>query len=358
MKRFLFSLAASLSLSLATVVPAFAQAPAQPAVIRIGSPELGTGDKPFPGANPLAVVKANGWLEQEFAKDGIKVEWTFFRAAGPAINEALSARQLDVVFLGDLAAVIGKSRGLPTRLIAATGRGSNSYLAVAPGSDIKGFADLKGKKVSVLKGTAYQRPFNRQLADAGLTEKDLKLINLDWPTSKAALVSRDIDATFGGTDLHLLKDKGVRIADSTRGKGIAYSIHAGVLATDDFIARYPDATTRLVKQLVRASQWASDEANRDKLIDLWAANSGQPAAVFRAEFDGEKLKARHSPLVDEALVYAYKGVVADALKHGLIRQNIDVDAWVEPSFVQAAIKELKLEKQWTALDRSGLPAGH
>jgi hypothetical protein len=60
-------LAALLGLSLSalaqTAPPAQAQAqtqaPAQPTVIRIGSPELGTGKTPFPGGNPLAVVKAN-----------------------------------------------------------------------------------------------------------------------------------------------------------------------------------------------------------------------------------------------------------------------------------------------------------
>jgi len=328
-----------------------------PTVIRIGSPELGTGQKPFPGANPLAVVKANNWLEEEFAKDGIKVEWTFFRAAGPAVNEALSAKQLDFVFLGDLASVIGKSRGLPTRLIVATGRGSNSYLAAAPGSGVRSFADLKGRKVAVLKGTAYQRPFDRLLQDAGLSEKDLKIINLDWPTSKAALITHDIDASFGGADLNLLIDKGVTLPVSTKDKGLAYSIQASVLVTDDFSARYPKYTARVVKQIVRASRWASDEANRDKLIALWAEQSGQPAEVFRIEFDGQKLKARHSPLVDDALVYAYKGVVADGLKQGLIRQNVDVDAWVDPRYVAQAVRDLKLEGYWTTLDRSGLATG-
>lgn len=350
------ALIAAASLLLATSAPLLhAQAPAAPTVIRIGSPELGTGTKPFPGANPLALVKAKGWLEEEFKADHIKVEWTTFRGAGPAVNEAVAAKQLDVVFLGDLASVIGKSRGLPTRLIAVVGRNSNSYLAVAPGAGIQSFADLKGRKVSVLKGTAYQRPFDAFLAEAGLTEKDLKVVNLDWPGSKAAVVNRDIDATFGGADLHLLLDKGVTLPVSTKGKGPAFSIYASLLATDDFITRYPTVTTRVVKQLVRASQWASDEANRAALLQLWGDQSGQGEAVFKAEFDGESLKSRHSPRIDEAAVSVYKSVVADGLKLGLIKQSVDVDAWVAPQFVEAALKELKAEKFWPALDRNGRP---
>jgi sulfonate transport system substrate-binding protein len=332
-----------------------ALADANPAVIRIGSPELGTGKTPFPGANPLAVVKANQWLEEEFARDGVKIEWTFFRGAGPAVNEALAAKQLDFVFLGDLASVIGRARGLPTRLIATTGRGSNSYLAVANGAEVKGFADLKGRKVSVLKGTAYQRPFDQLLADAGLSEKDVRLVNLDWPTSKAAVVSREIDATFGGADLHLLKDKGVTIAASTRGKGPAYTIQSALLATDDFASRYPAATQRVVKQLVRASAWASEESNREALLALWGEQSGQGVAVFRAEFEGEDLKRRHSPRIDPAIVAAYEGVVADALRLGLIKQGFDVKTWVASQFVDQAIRELDLEATWPVLDASGRP---
>lgn len=326
---------------------------ANPTVIRIGSPELGSGDKGFPGAGPLAVARAKGWLEEEFKKDGIKVEWTFFRAAGPAVNEAVSAKQLDVVFLGDLAGVIGKARGLPTRLIVPSGRNSNSYLAVAPGAGIQSFADLKGKKVSVLKGTAYQRPFNRLLADAGLKEKDVRIINMDWPTSKAAVVGKDIDATFGGADLHLLKDKGVTLPASTKGKGPSYGIQAAVIATQDFIDQYPEATGRLVKQIVRASHWASEEANREALIQLFTQASGNPEVVFRAELEGESLKANFSPRFDEAYLNAYKSVVAEGLKQSLIRNPVDVEAWIEPRFVNQALKDLKLESHWPLYDSFG-----
>lgn len=334
-----------------------AQASALPSVIRLASPDFGSGDKKFPGANALAVLKANGWLEEEFRKDGVKIEWSLFRGAGPAINEALSAKQLDIVHLGDLAGVIGRSRGLATRLIAGGGRNSNSYLAVAPGSGIKSFADLKGRKVSVLKGTAFQRPFNRLLADAGLTERDIRVINMDWPTSKAAVVSQDIDATFGGTDLHLLLDKGVSLPVSTKRRGGAYTIQSGIIAAQDFLDQYPDATVRLLKQFVRAAHWASDEANREKLIQLYAEASGQPPLVFRAELEGEDLLARHSPRIDEDLISGYQAVVADALKQGLIRADVDVGAWAAPRYLNEALLQLKLQARWPDYDANGLAKG-
>jgi sulfonate transport system substrate-binding protein len=326
---------------------------ANPTVIRIGSPQLGSGQNNFSGANTLAVVKAKGWLEEEFKKDGIEIQWNFFRGAGPAVNEALANKQLDFVSLGDLAAIIGKSRGVATRLILPNSRGSHSYLATSSGSDIQSFKDLKGRKVAVLLGTAYQRPFDQLLADAGLTPRDVKLVNFDWPTSKAAVVSKDIDATFGGSDLLLLKDKGVGFPVSTKGRGPRYTIESAVLATDDFVKEYPQIVARVVKQLVRAAAWQSDEANRDKLLALWAEQSGNPLDIFKGDFEGDSAALRASPLLDEGYVQGIKGVVSDALEQKLIKQDVDVDAWVEPRFVTAALKELKLEKNWAAQDRDG-----
>jgi sulfonate transport system substrate-binding protein len=322
-------------------------------VIRLGSPDLGTAGKPSPGASALAIVQANRWLEEEFAQDGIEVQWNFFRGAGPAVAEALAAKQLDLVYLGDLASVIHKSRGLPTRYLLPTGRGSNSYLATAPGSTIRTVEDLKGKRVSVLKGTAYQRPFDKLLATAGLTEKDVKLINMDWPSSKAAVVAGQIDATFGGPDLFILRDKGVQIPLSTRGRGPGFEINAGALATEDFVTHQAPLVQRVVNQLVRAAHWASLEGNREALIKLYANNSGNPELAFREELAGENLAQRYSPLVDDGLIAAYQGVHDEGLKLGLIRQGYDVKTWFEPKFVQRAIKDLKLENTWKEADANG-----
>lgn len=327
-------------------------------VVRIGSPDLGTAGKSSPGASSLAVLQYNKWLEEEFAKDGIEVQWNFFRGAGPAIAEALAARQLDIVYLGDLASVIHKARGLPTRFIVATGRGTDSYLATAPGSTIKTVADLKDKKVSVLKGTAYQRPFDNLLAAAGLTEKDVKLINMDWPSSKAAVVAGQIDATFGGPDLFILREKGVNILPLTRGKGPAFTINSGMLATEDFLATNAPIVQRVVKQLVRASAWSSQEANRDALIRLYVANSGNPELAFREELAGDNLAVRYSPLLDEGFQSNYQLVLNDALRLGLIKgEGFDVKGWFQPQFVQQAIKDLKLEKTWRETDASGKVKG-
>src|SRR5450830_1712815 len=253
--------------------------------------------------------------------------------------------------------------GLGDRQVArpahAADRGGGAQLEQLPGGGAGGrhpeLCRPQGAQGVGAQGHGLPATLRRLSGRSRPDRKDLKVVNLDWPGSKAAVVNRDIDATFGGADLHLLLDKGVTLPVSTKGKGPAFSIYASLLATDDFITRYPAHTTRLVKQLIRASQWASDEANRAALLQLWGEQSGQGEAVFKAEFDGESLKSRHSPRIDEAAVSVYKNVAADGLKLGLIKQPVDVEAWVAPQFVEAALKELKAEKFWPALDRNGRP---
>ena len=332
-----------MSACLASVLalPALSQTLTVPTTIRIGSPDAGTGGKSSSGSNVLTIVQHNQWLEQEFAKEGIKVEWIFFRGGGPAVGEALAAKQLDIVYLGDLASVIHRAHGLTTRYLMPAARGTNSYLATAPGVEISTISDLKGRRVSVLKGTAFQRPFDKLLASAGMTEKDLKLLNLDYPSAKAALVAKQIDATFGGADLFLLKEKGVNLPISTKGRDSGFTINAGILGTDEFITKYPHITARMVKQLVRASHWASQESNREALIKLIVNSSGMSDLSVRFELENENLKVRFSPLIDDALLADYQGVVDDGLKLGLIRKGFDVKAWMAPAFVQQAVRELK-----------------
>ena len=317
-----------------------------------------TRSKSFAGAGPVSLAYASKAIEAEFEKDGVKVEWKFFKGAGPAINEALATGQLDVVFLGDLAGVIGRASGLKTRLVHAGGRGSNSYLATALGSNIQSFKDLKGKRVAVLRGTAYQLSFNRLLEDQGLTEKDVRFTNLDWPTSKAALVSKDIDATFGGSDLQLLKLAGTAdIPVSTRGRGPIYGINSGTIATDEFATKYPEALTRLVKVLVQQAHAASlDESQRTALFTRFHDISGLPVVLFASDFEGTPIKDRYSPLLDSGFISHYADVIDGARKVGIIRQTYDPNAWADPSFLNRALKELKLEGFWAPTNAAGLVA--
>ncbi|MFS0828924.1 ABC transporter substrate-binding protein [Pseudomonas phoenicis] len=340
MHRPLRHLASAFALALLATAPwAALAAPAKPEAIRIAVPDLSAGSK-HSAAGVVDVLRDQQLLEKEFARDGILIEWLFFKGAGPVVNEALANKQADFAYLGDLAAIIGKASGLDTRVLSAGVRGVKSYLGVVPGSGIKTLQDLKGKRVAVFRGTANQLSFASALASQGLSERDLKVINLDFNASNAALAARQIDATWGLSNMISLRDRGlVELPVNSRDLEGAGSTQAVLLGTGDFIRQYPDLVARLVKAQERAAQWLRDENNREAYVDLVASNASWPKSILQGELADENLAHYFDPRLDAEFVGLLQQGVDLAAKERLIRRSFKVADWIEPRFLDAALQQ-------------------
>jgi sulfonate transport system substrate-binding protein len=342
---------AALSLAFAAATAAHAA----PDTIRIGVASAGGGDPVTFGGSPGGVARTNQWLEEEFKGSGIQVEWLFFKGAGPAVNEALSNRQIDFAYQGDLPQIVGRSNGLKTKLLMVSGARNNLYLVAPPKSDIASIKDLKGRNVSIFRGTNGHLVAINVLAESGLGERDIKGVNLDAGSAQAALVSNGVDAAFGGYEWFKVRDAGLaKVVYSTQGKDPALTRQASLLVRSEFEQAHPAEVQRVVDVFVRAARWSSDEKNRDALFGIWA-RSGTPVASWAAEFDRQPLAVRNSPLVDDFIIARYKAVVADALKLKLIRREVSVDDWFDTRYLKAALKKQGLEDYWTAFDAKGQP---
>lgn len=328
---------------------------AAPEVVKIGVAQQGTGDPPVFGGSPAATALLQHRVEDAFKADGTKVEWIFFKGAGPAVNEALANKQIDFAYQGDLPSVLGRANGLKTRLLLASNVRAGVYLAVPPDSDIKSVKDLKGKRVGIFRGTNLQLVADNVLKENGLSERDLRVINLDSAASQAALASKGVDAVFLDYNLFKLQRQGLaKIVYASRDGGLQLTRQAHLLVLEDFERAHPDVVQKVVTSVVQASQWSSDEANRAALFDLWA-KSGVPAESWQSEYANQQLKDRSSPLIDPFLVARYQAVADDALRLNLIRQPVSVNGWFEPKYLDEALKTLKLQTYWPRFDASGKP---
>ena len=340
---------------LATALAASAQA--APDTIRIGVATAGGGDPVTWGGSPGGVARANNWLEEEFKASGIKVEWLFFKGAGPAVNEALSNKQIDFAYQGDLPSIVGRSNGLKTKVLLVSGARNNLYLVTPTQSAIQSIKDLKGRTVSIFRGTNGHLVAINVLAADGLAERDIKGVNLDTGSAQAALVSNGVDAAFGGYEWFKVRDQGLaKVVYSTQGRDPALTRQAALLVRSEFEQANPAEVQRVVDVFVRAAHWSSEEKNRDELFRIWA-RSGTPVASWTAEFDKQPLAQRNSPLADDFIVARYKAVVGDALKLKLIRREVTVDDWFDTRYLKAALKKQGLEGYWSASDAKGQPKG-
>jgi sulfonate transport system substrate-binding protein len=345
-------LVALLLATLAFATPAAAEE--KPSVIRIGYAGVGAGGRPVAGGNPSSIVADQGTLVNEFKGDGIAIKTTYFTGAGPAVNEAIANGQLDFAIQGDLPALVARAGGLPTKLILSQTRADHIYVNVPAGSQARALEDLKGKRIAVFKGTNLQLAFYRVLESKGLKDSDFKLINMSISDSNAALLSNDIDAQVSGADVFPLVDRGVsRIIYSTQGDPRLGRV-SHLLVTEQFAAKYPQIVQRVVNVHLKGAAWLADEANRARAYQIWT-KSGYGLPSWKGDWDGSVLRDRSSPLFDEFYRAQYKRLLKAGRELKLVRRDFDIDAWLDPTFVNQGLKSLGLQHVWRELDADGNP---
>ena len=343
----------SLVLALLSAIAA-APAWAEPLPVRIAFSQVGVDGRQFAGLQTTAIAHARGYLEQEFKNDpDIKLEFIFFKGAGPATNEAAANGQIDFYSQGDLPSIVGRAAGIKSKLLLNVAARQPRYVAVRPESDLRTIGELRGRKVAQHRGTNLTLSVPKILAANGLTERDIKFINMDNATAVAALATGNIDAAFGTQQLLELERKGIaRIIYSTKNDSPTFTSNSAFFVTENFESRHPEVTYRVVRAIVKAAAWASDERNREAVFETWAL-SGVPAANYRADFEGQTVKNRNSPLIDDFLVNFYKDQAVAAKNFGYIRRDVDLNGWFEPKYLDRAIKEQKFAGIWDAYDARG-----
>jgi sulfonate transport system substrate-binding protein len=147
--------------------------------------------------NPVSLVlKEQKLLETAFAKDGIGIRWVQSAGSNKAL-EFLNAGSLDFGSSAGAAALIAKVNGNPLRSIYVYSRPEWTALVTQANSPIKTVADLKGQRIAVTRGTDPHIFLIRALAEAGLSDKDVKLVLLQHADGRTALERGDVAAWAG-----------------------------------------------------------------------------------------------------------------------------------------------------------------
>src|SRR5438128_274832 len=78
----------------------------------------------------------------------------------------------------------------------------------------------------------------------------------------AALAAGSVDASIGSSSILALRDKGlVNIFYTSKEAGPKAAGFGGILATEAFETKYPEATQRVLRGLLRAAQWIGKDEN-------------------------------------------------------------------------------------------------
>jgi sulfonate transport system substrate-binding protein len=317
-------------------------AEAAPASIRIAAVSAGYG-KPF-GLGVIGIVQARKSIENELRDPNVPITWTFPPGAGPEINEGIANGQIDFAAYGDLPNIIGRAGGLPTRIIGSRGA-EIIYVGVRTGVKASTIAELKGLRITLQRGTILHQAFDRLLAENGMNEGDVQLFDLKTQDQNPAIAGGDVDAVVGTVTLLTLRDQGlVRIIYTTRGKVTPDGFGAFVVA-EDFARRYPATTQAVVRAYVKAAQWGGEPGNRNAALDIWGL-AGTPHNTQVESFQGVDLRRQLDPRLDDFYVATLRSEVAFAQANKLIRAPVDINAWLDRSYIAAAVRDLRLSAYW------------
>jgi sulfonate transport system substrate-binding protein len=351
-RRRLAALTTGLPLLGGTMAALPARAASSPKKIRIGVPMTGLGGRAYSMGSYISVIHVQGLLETAFAKDGTAIDWQFFTGAGPAVNEALAEGALDFAWQGDLPEIVARSRGLATQQILVTGNRLPISVAANHKSGIANLADLKGKTVANFQGTTLQLAADRILASAGLSERDLQMVNLDPLTAAEAVAQGQIDATFTEFTPPPRLARLLNIVFTSGPQTPVLTAQSSLIVTNGFAVAYPEAVDRVARVAVEAAYWTSQERNRAALYAIFD-KTGYPPAYIQAAYDGFNLKQFSSPVWDDFAIAQLARSAADCEKYGLTRNPVSTQGWVNEAPLQRALVATGLGGYWPRFAADG-----
>ena len=142
---------------------------------------------------PFRALIASGAIEKA---TGYRVTWRKFGGGGDVIH-AMASGSVQVGEAGSSPIAAGASQGLDIQLFWILDEIADAEQLVArTGSGVKTVADLRGKTIAVPFVSTAHYQLIAALAEAGLTQADVRLLNMRPPEIAAAWERGDIDATF------------------------------------------------------------------------------------------------------------------------------------------------------------------
>ena len=284
--------------------------------------------------NPVSMVlKEQGLLEKEFAKDGIGILWVQTLGSNKAL-EFLNAGSIDFGSTAGSAALLGRINGNPIKSIYVYSKPEWTALVTRKDTPIAKITDLKGKRVAVTRGTDPHIFLVRALLSVGMTEKDISEVLLQHPDGKTALIRGDVDA-WAGLDPMMAQaqvEDGARLFYRNKDAN-TYGI---LNSSEDFLSKYPDLTKRVLAVYDQARKYCIGHYDDEKRVFMDVTKL--PAAVVDIQ-----LKER-TDLTNNRIGPAQRDTILQAglalQKAGVIATNVDVnktlDDLVDDRFVTAA----------------------
>lgn len=335
---------------------------------------------PAPSAASIAI--RNGWLEREFAADGIAV--LSLASSGDRkvhLSHYEHTQPNSFRFGGYVPPLVSRSRGADVRVIGLSWPDRVSEVVVAADSPLSGPADLKGLRLGVPKRlndsidwwrATVLAGYDQALAAAGLTAADVRFV--DIPVSRAfvedattgaapalslwgarsqfavqreeaaALIRGEVDALYTDAAMGAILKAAYGFRpivalggreDNLNGRPDGgLDGHPVVLTVSGrLLDERPDLVTRWVGRLLDADDWA--RANEEDAKRIIARDTGTPEDFVALGYS-ERVHRQLDLSLSERRVALLRDRHDSLLRHGFLAAPIDFDRFLDPRPLAAA----------------------
>lgn len=229
------------------------------------------------GSN-LAILKARGNLDERLKQQGVNVRWVEF-TAGPQMLEGLNVGSIDFACVGETPPVFAQAAGADLVYVANEPPAPDAEKVLVPkNSAIKSFADLKGKRIALNRGSNVHYLLLKLLEQHGFAYRDVNVVYLPPADARAAFENGSIDAwiiwdpfaqaAIGQIDAKVLAS----------GKGIVENYNF-YLSTAPFARNHPEVLKWAIEEVRVTGTWTV--AHFDEAADILAPQIGLSKEITR-----------------------------------------------------------------------------
>jgi len=230
---------------------------------------------PWIGYGALFVAQDKGM----FKSRGLDVELQSIEGVGDR-KQALAAGKIQAMAASLDVSVAAAGEGVPMKFVWAFDASNGADgLIVKKGKGIEKVADLKGREVAFHKGSSSHLFLDTVLEKAGLSEKDIKVVDMKASEAASAFMAGKVDAAVTW-EPHLSKAvaAGDKILVSTKDTP---GLIADVLAfREDFVKNNPAAVQAVVDALAEATEFLNkNPAEASKILAAAFKSKPEEAAA-------------------------------------------------------------------------------
>lgn len=287
------------------------------------------------GNTPLYIAQEKGF----FRELGLNLDIKVFQTVAQAFP-AFTAGQLDAVAPVTSEVVSLADKGVDCRIVLVEDTSLGADVILARNS-IQSVADFKGKKIAVELGGVGHFFILQALATAGLTEKDVELVNTPPDAAAAAYQAGNIDIAYSYSPY---SDKAN--AEQPDGRTIFTSKEVPTAIADfyvfrtDYIEANPQAVAAFVEGTLKGLAFL--QTNRPEGLAIMAKQLGITPEDLDQQLQGiqlpdleTNLEMLNNPNSDLYMLKPMNDMAAFLKEQGQIQTSPDLSQMLDPQFVQA-----------------------